>query len=331
MPATDNRLRIGVLGTGKVARHHAAVAGALGHRVVAGATRRADSPNWPAFKDAAPDARHVGDPDELLANDEIDAVIAALPWHEMTHWLDRLLACPKPVLLEKPIALSAARIAEVLGRSDTRSDNKMIGFNRRFYAPARRIADRLARGGLKTVHVTISEDIERQVKGHGPDILPHLMAFSSSHSLDLMLHLLGPLTPVRVYRHDERGYPGPVVSYNGLFESPSGVPVWLSLNADDPSPAGMRLLFDDHTTFHLAPLERLCIYDRYEIQEQAAGSQIRRYVPHAAEEVIEPADYKPGFLAQMTAFASGAYGPAAKIEDSLALHQFIEALPDLAE
>lgn len=318
--------RIGILGCGRVALHHSAALAAAGAELVAGSTRRADSDNWRAFAQAVPGARYVPDGASMLADAEIDAVVACLPWHEMPAWTGRLLACAKPVLIEKPLALAAAPLAALLAAAPGTAGIKMVGFNRRFYETVGRVRARLAQGGLKAVYATISEDIGRHVAGHGAGVIAHLLPYASAHSLDLLLHLLGPLRVERVYRHPERGYPAPFASLNGVLETAAGIPVFLALNADDPVAAGLRFLFDDHTSWVLAPLERLDVFQGYDIAAEAPGSSIRRYRPRQIASHDEPAALKPGFLAQARAFLGGDPGPAASPEESLALLRLVEAL-----
>ncbi len=316
--------RIAVLGAGKVARHHAKAFAAAGATVVAASTRRADSPNWQAFRAEAPGARFVADGAALLTDNEVEGVVVGLPWHEMPHWTQRLLACPKPMLIEKPLALDAGALETALAAAP-RNGNKIVGYNRRFYVTVGRLRERLAQGGLKAVYATMSEDVARHVEAHGPRVLAHLLPFAS-HSLDLLLHLLGPLAPARVYAYAERGYPAPVASFNGVLETKAGIPVFAAINTDDPAPAGLRFLFDDHTSWVLAPLERLEVYRGYEIAPEAPGSTIRRYTPRLVERVDEPAGQKPGFLAQARAFLSGRAAEAARPHESLALLRLIAAL-----
>ncbi len=327
MPHGDNsapRKRVGLLGIGQAGLQHARAVAACGHLVASAAASGTTSPRLEAFRRAAPDAKIVIGIDALLADDSLDAIIAALPWDVGPRHLDDLLRHPKPVLLEKPIALDAASIARALCAPGAKSKNKMVGFNRRFYGTSARMRARLAEGGLKAVRVTISEDLTRQERAHGAAVLGHLMAFSSSHALDLVRHLLGELKIVRLYGHAERDVP--FLSINGLLETRDGVPVLLTLNASDPSPAGISFVFADRTTWNLSPLEMLAVFDRYEVVELRPGSQIRRYMPHLRDMHDETADFKPGFVQQMAAFLAGDFGPGATPEDALAVQTMIEAM-----
>jgi predicted dehydrogenase len=326
LPEADSnpQKRVGVAGIGPAGLQHARAVIAAGHTVAIAAAARADSPNAAAFLKATPGVRMVQGLDALLADGSVDALVIALPWSETPRQLPRLLADPRPMLIEKPIGLAAADIEKALPGSSSVLANKMIGFNRRFYSTVDRMRRRLAEGGLRAVRVTISEDLERQTRAHGTRIVPHLLPFSSAHTLDLVLHLLGPLEIVSLRGHREAS--APFTSMNGLLETREGVPVLMTLNASDPSPAGMSFIFDDHTTWNLSPLESLAVFDRYDVAELRPGSQIRRYVPHVRDFTDESAEFKPGFVAQMTAFLSGRYGPCCTVGESLLLQQFIESM-----
>ena len=317
-------LRVGIIGIGRAGLQHARAVIACGHTVAVAAAKSPDSSNIESFTSAAPDARIVTGFEAVLDDDSLDALVVALPWQTTPPLLLRLLANEKPMLIEKPIGLNANSIDAVLQTGGTHPDGKLIGFNRRYYGTAERLRGRLSEGGLKAVHMTISEDLGRQERAHGSEIIPHLLTFSSAHTLDLALHLLGALAIVKLYSRAEKS--GAFTSINGLLETAEGVPVHLTLNASDPSPAGIRFLFDDHTAWSLSPLEMLSIFDRYEISEISPRSKIRRYMPHVAEIIDEPVDFKPGFVTQMAVFLSGDFGPGASVADALATQRFIDQL-----
>ncbi|MFP5405344.1 MAG: hypothetical protein ACLGHY_03030, partial [Gammaproteobacteria bacterium] len=204
--------------------------------------------------------------------------------------------------------------------------NKLVGFNRRFYRGVARLRERLAMGGLKAVYATMSEDVRRHAERHGPGIVPHVPAFASSHTLDLLLHLLGPLKVIRIYPWPERGAVAPFVSVNGVLESETGCPVFLALNAHDPVQAGLRFLFDDGTSWLLAPLERLSVFEGYDVTPETQGAAIRRYRPRLLESVEEDARIKPGLLEQARAFLEGTPRHAAGLADFARVLHLIDAL-----
>jgi len=320
--------KVGILGAGSIARHHAAVVHALGGEVTAACTRRHDSPNWAGFSDVAPEAGRLPDVEAVLSAPQVEAVIACLDWKSQSENLEKLLACPKPVLLEKPIGFVASATKSIVRAAGESGKNKLVGYNRRFYEPVMILKDRISQGGIKAVDVVISENIEAHVERHGPEIVNHLLPFTSAHTLDLALHLLGSVKIVFVRPYRQAIGNHEFVSYNGLLETESGIPVQLALNANDPSSVGLRCRFDDSTTWHLSPLETLTIYRGVDIVLPTPEFNIRQYRPKVHERYIVDATLKPGFKEQGKAFLSGKYGPGANLAAAVGVLELIESIVD---
>jgi hypothetical protein len=158
------------------------------------------------------------------------------------------------------------------------------------------------------------------------------MVYSSCHILDTAFHILGPLEPVRIYGINEPANYKPFQSLAGLLETTKGAPVFLTIMAENPSPIGIRIFFQDQTTWRLSPLERLIAYREYDLIEPTPEVKIRRYAPKPILEINEDAKFKPGFLGQMTAFTGGeGRDTSATLEESLALLRFTETIQRLGE
>ena len=315
---------MGFLGVGSVARYHAEAVHALGHVVTVGCGQSPDSPRWAEFKTVAPQARFENNGRSLLGNPEIDAVVSCLPWNATESWLPELLSTQKPVLLEKPIALSSDALAHAMEHGMVTLENKYVGFNRRFYQTVQELKRRVEQGGMESAEITISETVESLAKTYGEDIVAHILAYSSSHILDTARYILGPLSPIRVYASGKAQAFSPI---SGLLETGLGAPVHLSVLSENPVPVGIRIFFDDQTTWHLSPMERLTAYKGYDRSEPTAESKIRRYTPKPFLEMEEDSDFKPGFLEQMRAFTEGDTNTiSASPEESLKLLRFIETM-----
>jgi predicted dehydrogenase len=314
-----------------MARAHAAAALALGAEIVAVCTAREDSPNWDEFRKIAPQARHMTDGEELVADEAVGAVVACLPWNLMPQWAARLMKTPKPVLMEKPIGFDAGEARVQANAAAASLGNKLVGYNRRFYETVARLRGRVKQGGLKGVRVVISESVESQVERHGRDIIPHLISFCSAHTLDLLLHILGPLRSVALASFPEKGEAATFVSFNGVLATAEGVAVTLSLNADDPVNTRVRCLFDDGTAWELSPLETLTVYNGLDVQPPTPQRNIRNYTPRVEARYEADASLKPGCRDQMTAFLSGEYGPGARVDDAVAVLALIASLDAVAK
>lgn len=313
-------LHVAFLGVGQAAFHHAQVVLQLGHKPVVAANRDPNSPRLRRFLELVPRIR-LDTVNNILSDGSVDAIISCLSWDENSKILPKLLGTPRPVLIEKPPSLEANLLERAL-RETSFASNKVVAYNRRSYETTNHLKKRLKDGGLKGIEVTISEELQHHVNRHGEAILPHLMAFSSSHALDLILYLFGIPRIQKVYRHCK----GQFTSCHALMETPSGVPIWLSLNADDPSPAGIRCRFEDGTAWHLAPLETLSVYQGHEVLPPTNEIPFRRYKPQLRQQYFVDPSFKPGFLAQMKTFLEGSYSALPSLDESVELLRLIEQL-----
>lgn len=276
-------MRLGFLGCGRVAVHHAEAFSHLGASIAYGSAQSQGSPRWAQFQ-AKTGAKFL-EGEALLDAPDVDGIVACLPRDELKKWLDRLLASAKPVLIEKPIWPPQRLVGP---------DNKLVGYNRRFYRTTAKLQERVRRGGLVAASATLPGDL------YGAAI----------HGIDMLFHLLGPLR----WRYAGK---------TGLAMSEDGKPVSLFMHPDDPVNTTVRMLFDDGTSWQLSPFETLSVHRGFDID----GGTIRRYVPRLIDRAEEPAEFKPGFLEQSKAFLSGAYGPGARPGESVRLMEFVDEIP----
>ena len=315
---------IGILGTGKVSLDHAKAVEKLGHKLVAGSARNTQSENWKRFKQHNPQAEFM--PAEIMLNSpDIDKVIVCIGWKEMQDWLPDFLKKPKPMLLEKPVTVDYHVMKNCLEQSSNNINKKLVGLNRRYYRPVYKLKERLAEGGLINAQINISENLDALIKRWGNEILKYVLAYSSCHILDLALYLLGPLKPENIKLTSVTGYE-PFNNMNGLLKTKNDIPVFLSINAFDPSAVGIVFRFMDRTVWQLSPIEKLTVYKGYDIIEPSANSSVRKYNPHEFNNISADVSFRPGFYEQMQAFTSGNYGQGATIADFSSLLEFIDKL-----
>lgn len=105
-------LRLGILGTGNIARQFAAgLAGSTRTRIQAVGSRRADAADAFAATHGIPQA--YGSYEQLLRDRQVDAVYVSLPNSLHHEWTLATLRMGKHVLCEKPIAATAPQAEEM--------------------------------------------------------------------------------------------------------------------------------------------------------------------------------------------------------------------------
>lgn len=308
--------RLGFLGAGKMAQAHARAAVKIGAEVVVVANANSDSSNLKEFMKLAPRAP-VANSEWSCKNDEVDAWIVAVPWDVIPGMARTLLACPLPMLIEKPFSLH-----DQIFPSGEYEGNKSIGFNRRFYLPVRELQSAVGRSRVKSVVVTISDMIDAVVSRHGDGVLPYAMEMWASHILDLVHYLFGR-TEI-AWRSVSEGPKGYLNVEAMLIAERDRMPIHLSINADDPSPVGVRVRMSDGTTHVLAPIECLTTYKGMEVSESEG---VRCYRGHEIRRTTCPDDgFKPGIYEQMHAFLHQDRVQLATIADARQIHNIIHEL-----
>ncbi|TWU01780.1 Gfo/Idh/MocA family protein [Neorhodopirellula pilleata] len=114
-----SRVRFAVMGTGRVTRRLIAdIQSTAGATVTAIASRSADRARWQADCFGIPNA--VCGYDELLRRDDFDAVYVALPPSLHHEWTLASCDAGKHVLCEKPLAVNADQVGEMIDAAETR-------------------------------------------------------------------------------------------------------------------------------------------------------------------------------------------------------------------
>ncbi|MDN5821527.1 MAG: Gfo/Idh/MocA family oxidoreductase [Brachybacterium sp.] len=187
--AAPQDIRVGVIGVGRMGADH-----------VERLSRRTKGARVSVVSDylretaekvaqAAPGARVVDTPEEVIAADDVDAVLIASPgqFHR-----DQVLACiaaGKPVLCEKPLAMNPADAYDVV-RAEHESGRASVslGFMRRFDAGYGELKDALEAGELGT-------PLLLNCKHRNADVLPgftnvHMVYDSAVHEIDAISFFL---------------------------------------------------------------------------------------------------------------------------------------------
>jgi myo-inositol 2-dehydrogenase / D-chiro-inositol 1-dehydrogenase len=150
-------LRIGLLGAGRIGKVHAgAVASTAGAELVA----VADALPAAAKAVADPAGARVSSIDEIIAADDIDAVLITTPTDMHSDLIERAAKAGKKIFCEKPIDLDVARVRKCLKVVERTNALLMVGFNRRFdphFGELKRRIDAGAVGNVEMVQI-VSRD-----------------------------------------------------------------------------------------------------------------------------------------------------------------------------
>ena len=189
-------LRIGILGCGRIGKVHARSALQNARCRV---TAVADAQPEAAAALAEEAGARAQLADEIIAAPDIDAVIICSPTDTHADYIEAAARAGKATLCEKPVDLSAGRIAVCLERIAAANTPLMIGFNRRFDPSFAALHQQVRAGRIGEV-----ESVSIVSRDPAPPTAEYL-ARSGGLFRDMMIHdfdlarfLLGE-EPVEVY------------------------------------------------------------------------------------------------------------------------------------
>lgn len=147
---TDRKIRWGILGAARInERLMPAIVKAKNAELVAIASRRLGAAEQVLEKYALEQKEQVkiySDREELLHDENIDAVYVPLANHEHAEWTLRAIKHGKHVLCEKPMALHVDAIEEIYIKAHEHNVKVMEGFMYRFHPQHQRVQELIASG-----------------------------------------------------------------------------------------------------------------------------------------------------------------------------------------
>jgi myo-inositol 2-dehydrogenase/D-chiro-inositol 1-dehydrogenase len=145
-------LRLGLFGCGRIGRMHAELLA----RRVPGAALGAVYDAVPALASevgAAVGARVASSVDEVLGDDDVDAIAICSSTDTHVDLLVRGAGARKAIFCEKPISLDLDEVTRALDAVAAAGVPLQIGFNRRFDPGHRAVRDAVARGDVGSLHL----------------------------------------------------------------------------------------------------------------------------------------------------------------------------------
>lgn len=158
--------------------------------------------------------RWYDDADALIADPEVDAVYIATPPDSHAEYAIRVLAAGKPVYVEKPMARTAAECEEMLSAARRSGLPLFVAYYRRAMPRFVKVKELLDGGAIGRVHAFRIENFQPAPIDDGGDmpwrVRPEVAGGGhfvdlGSHTLDLIDHLLGPVTRVHGFAKNATG------------------------------------------------------------------------------------------------------------------------------
>lgn len=183
-------LRIGVLGCGRIGRMHARNIAEHPRAALAGV----HDLHEPAAAEVAGDhgVTRFGTAAALIAAAGVDAILVATPTATHADYIEQAVAAGKPVLCEKPIDLSLARVDACAARIAGSGVPVMLGFMRRFDPGHRALREAVAAGRIGELHQLV---ITSRDPGMAPDAYIEasggIFRDMTIHDFDLARFILG--------------------------------------------------------------------------------------------------------------------------------------------
>lgn len=204
--STTTKIRIGLIGGGNIGNVHLQEFGklkdlceftAITDAYLPLAEQRAKEYDIPVVAQT---------PEELIAREDVDAVIVAVP--NMAHAELTILAleCGKHVLVEKPMGLNTEAAKEIVRAQQRTGKTVMVGHQMRWEWPALQVKDQIDRGELGKIYTAKTGWYRRKgIPGWGTWFTNKAESGGGPlidigvHMLDLAFFLMGEPKPVTVY------------------------------------------------------------------------------------------------------------------------------------
>jgi len=152
MVSAAARLRVGVLGVGRIGRMHAALVARDVPGLALAAVYDAEADTAARVADEL-GARAAASADELIDASDVDAVAICSSTDTHVDLLVRAARAGKPMFLEKPISLDLGEVDRGLAAVDRAGAFLQLGLNRRFDPAHRSVRDAVASGAVGELHL----------------------------------------------------------------------------------------------------------------------------------------------------------------------------------
>jgi len=285
-------MNVGFIGCGSIAYYHAKVFKSLNINIAAVASRENSANLLPFCGKFGIDNKYTNWK-TMVEKESLDALWVMIGWDQMDSLLIPLVKTKIPLFLEKPIAFSVKRIRDAIKIQLGINQYIQVGYNRRFYPFVEKIKSVISKGELRSVLVEIPESIDLNEKYSSRKI----WLVNSSHILDLLYYIVGPMT-IKYKSKNNYSFHG---SFNAIMETITHTPVHLISEWNTSGNYGITFYVDNKQII-IKPLEKVKIFEGYDLIEASSNYPINQYQPKVIVEYDCYSSFKPGFYEQLNYF-----------------------------
>lgn len=201
------RLRVAIVGLGMAVGPHAKSLADLKDKAEVAWAMSPTAARRDAFAKNFPFPT-TGDLDQVIGDKSVDALLVLTPPNTHLEIVQKAAAAGKHVLLEKPLDVNTERATAIVQACDKAGVKLGAVLQFRFRPAALRVKQVLSEGGLgRIAHASINVPWWRPQKGYydqpGRGTLARdgggVLLTQAIHSLDLLMHLAGPVTAVSAF------------------------------------------------------------------------------------------------------------------------------------
>ncbi len=201
------------------------------------------------------------DYDEMLARDDVDAVILCTPTQMHADQAIKAMDAGKHVEVEIPLADSWADAEAVLRKQQETGLVCMAGHTRRFNPSHQYIHNKITAGELNIQQMDVQTYFLRRTnmnaKGEARSWTDHLLWHHSAHTIDLFAYQAGKIVTANAVQGPKHPQLGIAMDMSIQLKSENGVICTLSLSFNNDGPLGTFFRYIGDTGTYLARYDDL--------------------------------------------------------------------------
>jgi 2-hydroxy-4-carboxymuconate semialdehyde hemiacetal dehydrogenase len=207
-------------------------------------------------------AKHSGtELDEVLARDDVDAVILCTPTQMHAAQAIACMAAGKHVQVEIPLADSWADSEAVLKKQQQTGLVCMVGHTRRFNPSHQYVHNRIKAGEFNVQQMDVQTYFFRRknmnAKGEPRSWTDHLLWHHAAHTVDLFAYQAGPIVKANAIEGPHHPELGIAMDMSIQLKAESGAICTLSLSFNNDGPLGTFFRYIGDTSTYIARYDDL--------------------------------------------------------------------------